>query len=62
MVTLDKSDVNEPLSFRGLSTDTKPKVKYGDLKILNGSSFLEMDTQLVFFYDGAADDWLPQPV
>ena len=56
MVTLDKSDVNEPLSFKGLSTDTKPTVKFNSLPILNGSTFFEMDTQEVYFYDGDADD------
>ena len=61
MITLDKSDVNEPLSFKGLSTDTKPTVKYESLKILNGSSFFEMDTQDVYFYDGGTDSWLAQP-
>ncbi len=61
MITLDKSDVNEPLSFKGLSTDTKPTENYGSLKILNGSSFFEMDTQEVYFYDGATDSWLEQP-
>lgn len=61
MITLDKSDVNEPLSFKGLSTDTKPTVNYGSLKIINGSTFFEMDTQEVYFYDGATDSWLEQP-
>ena len=61
MVTLDKSDVNEPLSFKGLSTDSKPTVKYNSLPIKNGSSFFEMDTQEVYFYDGGTDSWLTQP-
>ena len=61
MVTLDKSDVNEPLSFKGLSTDTKPTVTFNSLPIFNGSTFFEMDTQEVYFYDGDADDWLTQP-
>ncbi len=61
MITLDKSDVNEPLSFKGLSTDTKPTVKYLSIPIPNGSTFFEMDTQDVYFYDGDSDSWLPQP-
>lgn len=61
MITLDKSDVNEPLSFKGLSTDSKPTVKYDSLPIKNGSSFFEMDTQEVYFYDGGTDSWLTQP-
>lgn len=61
MITLDKSDVNEPLSFKGLSTDSKPTVKYNSLPIKNGSSFFELDTQEVYFYDGGTDSWLTQP-
>jgi hypothetical protein len=61
MITLDKSDVNEPLSFKGLSTDSKPTVKFDSLPILNSSTFFEMDTQEVYFYDGATDSWLTQP-
>lgn len=61
MVTLDKSDVNEPLSFMGLSTDTKPTVKFNDLAIKNGSTFFCMDTQECFFYDESNDQWLAQP-
>lgn len=61
MITLDKSDVNEPLSFKGLSTDTKPINNYGSLEIKNGSSFFEMDTQECYFYDGGTNSWLTQP-
>lgn len=61
MITLVKDDTTNELSFKGLSTDTKPTVKYNDLKIINGSTFFEMDTQQVFFYDGDTDDWLEQP-
>lgn len=61
MITLDKSDVNKPLSFKGLSTDTKPTVKYNSLDIINGSTFFEMDTQECYFYDGGTDAWLAQP-
>lgn len=61
MITLVKDDTTNELSFKGLSTDTKPTVKYDDLKIINGSTFFEMDTQQVFFYNGDTDDWLEQP-
>lgn len=61
MITLDKSDVNEPLSFKGLSTDAKPTVNYQSLEIKNGSTFFEMDTQECYFYDGGTDTWLAQP-
>ena len=61
MITLSKSDVTEELSFKGLSTDTKPTVKFNDLKVTNGSTFFEMDTQDVYFYDGSSNSWLAQP-
>ena len=61
MITLDKSDVSEPLSFKGLSTDSKPTTKYNGLEIKNGSTFFEMDTQQCFFYDGGTNTWLAQP-
>ena len=61
MITLDKSDVNEPLSFKGLSTDSKPTNTYNGLKIVNGSTFFEMDTQDCYFYDGGSNTWLTQP-
>lgn len=55
--TVDKSE----FSFKGLSTDTKPTVEHDGINIANGSTFFEMDTQEVYFYDGATDDWLEQP-
>lgn len=61
MITVNKSDANAPLSFFGLSTDTKPTENYGSLKIVNASTFFEMDTQNVYFYDGDSDTWLDQP-
>lgn len=61
MITIAKDDTTEELSFKGLSTDTKPTVTYDDLKITNGSTFFEMDTQEVYFYDEEGSDWLPQP-
>ena len=39
--------------LRGLSTDTKPT----DAFIPNGSSFLEMDTGDVYFWDSTAGTW-----
>lgn len=47
--------------FKGLSTDTKPTGSFEGKKIANASSFFEMDTQNVYFYDGATSDWLSQP-
>lgn len=61
MITVNKTDTSDELSFKGLSTDTKPTQTFNGLKITNGSSFFEMDTQDVYFYDGAANEWLDQP-
>lgn len=61
MVTLSKDDTTNDLSFKGLSTDTKPTVNYNSLKITNGSTFFQMDTQEVYFYDEATESWLAQP-
>ena len=61
MITLNKDDTSVELSFKGLSTDTKPTVKFDDIPITNGSSFFEMNTQECYFYDGATDSWLAQP-
>lgn len=37
--------------YAGLSTDTKPAAENGDL-------FLEMDTDKVYAYDAAGEQWL----
>ena len=47
-------------SFSGLSTDTKPTGSYDNLLIKNGSSFLEMDTSMVYFYDETNKAWILQ--
>lgn len=41
------------LELSGLSTDTKPTGE----KIPNGSSFLEMDTGTVYFWDKENSQW-----
>ena len=61
MVTLSKDDTKDELSFKGKSTDSKPTHTFEGIKITNGSSFFEMDTQNVYFYDGSTDSWLAQP-
>lgn len=61
MITLDQNDTSDALSFKGLSTDEKPTVKWDDLDIINGSTFFEMDSQECYFYDGATNSWLAQP-
>ena len=42
--------------LRGLSTDTKPE-KIGESTIGNGSVFIEIDTQKIFFYDDISKEW-----
>lgn len=61
MITLNMTDTSDDLRFKGLSTDTKPTVKFKSIPITNGSSFFELDTQEVYFYDGSTDSWLAQP-
>ena len=51
------SNTNHPITFYGLSTDTKP-AKWGDISIENGDTFVEMDTGDVYFYDKDNNDWI----
>ena len=46
------------MSLKGLSTDTKPTDTFNGQKIANGSSFFEIDTQDVKFYDAENDVWV----
>ena len=45
------------ISLYGLSTDTKPTEYLEGIKIDNGSSFMEIDTQVLKFYDESTDTW-----
>lgn len=61
MITVKYNDIGNgkvEMAFKGLSTDTKPTVSYNFQKIVNGSSFFEIDTQNLVFYDGETDSWL----
>ena len=63
MVTATRVGGNNELaefSFKGLSTDTKPTGEWEGTTIKNGSTFFELDTQDVVFYDGANESWLPK--
>lgn len=60
MVTMTKNTQENTLSFKGLSTDTKPVETFQGLEIPNGSSFLEIDTQSMVFYDAENKTW-PTP-
>lgn len=42
----------------GLSTDTKPTITLDGKNIANGSTFLEIDTKDVKFYDADSDTWV----
>lgn len=45
------------VELRGLSTDTKP-TELSDGKLIdNGSVYVEMDTQKIFFYDLENEEW-----
>ena len=46
------------LEIVGLSSDNKPIKTTGDYYIMNGSTFLEMDTGVVYFYDEEAQQWI----
>ena len=45
-------------SMYGKSTDEKPINKYMGMSIDNGSSFFEIDTQAVKFYDADTNTWI----
>ena len=47
--------------FFCLSTDTMPTDKYNGVKILNGSSYKEIDTGDTYLFDEAAQTWHLQP-
>lgn len=58
MISLYDYTGSGPMSFKGKSTDTKPTETFEGQKILNGSSFFEIDTQNIVFYDGDNNAWL----
>lgn len=54
--TTDKSGEYFIGDLRGLSTDTKPTEIDGK-KVGNGTAFIEIDTQNIFFYDLNTKTW-----
>ncbi len=52
------TDEKGQIEFKGLSTDQKPTGTYNDTVIENGSSFFEMDTQTVKFYNETTESWV----
>ena len=51
------SQTYDMMSFKGLSTDTKPTETYNGKEIKNGSSFFELDTFEVYMYDEENHEW-----
>lgn len=63
MITIDetprlKKGNTYEFAFKGLSGDTKPTNVYDNMAIANGSTFLEMDTQSLKFYNEEAGTWV----
>lgn len=56
-----KADIKDEGKFlvdlMGLSGDEKPSTINGG-EIINGSSFIEMDTQEIYFYDEENSEWV----
>ena len=50
MISIVNLEITE---YVGLSTDTKPTGN-----VANGSTFIEMDTGHVYWYDKASGDWI----
>ena len=48
------------ISFKGLSTDTKPVGTWKGYTIQSGSSLFLTDTLDVKFYDAASSTWVPK--
>lgn len=44
------------VELRGLSTDTKP-TEVNEREVGNGSTFIEIDTGKIFFYDAENEQW-----
>lgn len=52
-----KTENDYKYDFEGLSTDQKPTLEeFADMG--NGSSFLEMDTKKIYFYDADNNQWI----
>lgn len=63
MITMDstpklKEGGKYEIPLSGLSTDTKPTVTFRGMGIANASSFMELDTKKLYFYDEDADNWV----
>ena len=47
-----------PIELAGLSTDEKPKKEFESYPILNASTFFEMDTGNLYWYDEDSEAWI----
>lgn len=67
MITVDKTSLIQQdaftvgshavMNFNGLAADTKPMESWQGIAIDNGSTFMELDTKKVFFYDAENKLW-----
>ena len=60
MITVNKTDTSDELSFKGLSTDTKPTNKIKGYKVGNSSTYYEINTGKIFMFNGASSVWIEQ--
>ena len=60
MITATKRNdaVIAPLELTGMSTDQKPTKEFESYPIVNGSSFFEMDSGEMYWFDGDKKTWI----
>ncbi len=58
MITVVSDPQMGPMELIGLSTDTKPTDTFEGRPVRNGSTFIEMDTGHVYFFNAAATEWI----
>ena len=49
-----------PFEFFGLSKNEKPVGKFNGIKVVNGSTFFEIDTKKLFMFDEENQVWIEQ--
>lgn len=60
MITVTKKNDAEiaPMELAGRSTDEKPVGEYGGYPIINASTFFEMDTGDLYWFDEDTGEWI----
>lgn len=60
MITATKRNdaVIAPMELTGMSTDQKPTKEFEGYPIVNGSSFFEMDSGDMYWFDGEKRTWI----